>query len=103
MLKLTKELFGTFDNVAPGAGVDLPSREDIRIEGPYSVDQCVYHVELRSLGSDVGPALAAESQARVGIVIIFIHQGNNTDTSSDRVNNCTSMEYDSLDDDTNIS
>jgi len=38
MLKLTEELFGTLDNVAPGAGVDLPSREDIRIKNPHSID-----------------------------------------------------------------
>jgi len=105
MLDPTEELFGTLDNVAPGAGVNRPSSENIRIEGLHNIDQCVYHVELRILGLDVGPALAVESQARVGIVMVFIHQGYNTDTSSKPVSNCTSMEYDilRLDDDTNIS
>jgi len=103
--KMGEVVADTLDNVVPGAGVNLPSSKNIRIEGLHSIDQCVYHFELRILVLDVGPALAVESQARVGIVMVFIRQGNNTDTSSKPVNNCTSMGHDilRLDDDTNIS
>ena len=93
------------DNVALKAEVELPSCKDIRIEGLYNIELCVYHVVLRILSLDIGPTLAAESQARVGIVMVFIHQGYETNTSPKPVNSCTSMGYDilRLDDDTSIS